>query len=62
MGISRSKRQNNSGEISMSIKLINSEIIKSGIISVTINNDKKKNALSEEIKIEMTYFGLSSLV
>ena len=38
----------------MSIKLINSEIVKSGIISVTINNDKKKNALSEEIKIGMT--------
>ena len=40
----------------MSIKLINSEIVKSGIISVTINNDKKMNALSEEIKIGMTRF------
>ena len=37
----------------MSTKLISSEEVGQGIISVTINNDKKKNALSEEIKIGM---------
>jgi len=37
----------------MPTKLLSTEIVEEGIISVTINNHKKKNALSEKIKVEL---------